>query len=804
MGKARPPAGHGRVNLITAEEAQESPDIVLGTLNVNSVSASVLFDSGASHSFISLMFAKNQSIPLTLMRTPMVIHASGADMNATHECREIPIDIQGFRFFADLIILKTSGLDVILGMNWLRRHQAVITCVTRSVSLVHPSGQTLEFMPPPLEPHLYALEGRNLPELGDVPVVCDFPDVFPEELPGLPPDRSVEFVIELAPGTAPISKRPYRMPPNELVELKKQIGELEEKGFIRPSISPWGCPALFVKKKDGSLRMCVDYRPLNEVTIKNKYPLPRIDDLFDQLTGATVFSKIDLRLGYHQIKIRAGDIPKTAFTTRYGLYEYTVLPFGLTNAPASFMQLMNSVFMEYLDKFVIIFIDDILIFSKSEEAHANHLRLVLEKLREHQLYAKFTKCEFWLKEVAFLGHVLSAKGVAVDPSKVQSVLSWEQPKSVTQVRSFLGLAGYYRRFIENFSKHAKPMTELLKKEKKFEWSSDCEKSFRELKNRLTTAPVLILPDIHKDFEIFCDASRQGLGCVLMQDGHVVAYASRQLRPHELNYPTHDLELAAVVHALKIWRHYLIGNRCELYSDHQSLKYLFTQPDLNLRQRRWLELIKDYDVGLNYKPGKANVVADALSRKTYCNNLIVLKEQSPLHEEFARLNLEIVPHGFLNTLEIHSSLEDQIKEAQKHDLGILRIKENIKSGVAKCFSVDDRGIVWFGQRLVVPKKRGLRELILREAHESPLSIHPGCTKMYQDLRQRFWWTRMKREIAQFIAECDVCRRVKAEHQRPAGLLQPLSIPEWKWDEIGMDFITGLPKSPKGKQCHLGSH
>ena len=586
------------------------------------------------------------------------------------------------------------------------------------------------------------------------------------------------------------------MPPNELVELKKQLGELEEKNFIRPSISPWGCPALFVKKKDGSLRMCVDYRPLNEVTIKNKYPLPRIDDLFDQLTGATVFSKIDLRLGYHQIKIRSGDIPKTAFTTRYGLYEYTVLPFGLTNAPASFMQLMNSVFMEYLDKFVIIFIDDILIFSESEEAHANHLRLVLEKLREHQLYAKFTKCEFWLKEVAFLGHVLSAKGIAVDPSKVQAVLTWEQPKSVTQVRSFLGLAGYYRRFIENFSKHAKPMTELLKKEKKFEWTPQCEESFLELKSRLTTAPVLILPDIHKDFEIFCDASRQGLGCVLMQEGHVVAFASRQLRPHELNYPTHDLELAAVVHSLKIWRHYLIGNRCELYSDHQSLKYLFTQPDLNLRQRRWLELIKDYDIGLNYKPGKANVVADALSRKTYCANLNLLLESIPLHEEFARLNLKIIPSGYLNTLEIHSSLEDQIKEAQKHDQGILEIKENIGKEKSKCFSIDDQGVVWFGQRLVVPHQPDLHELILKEAHDSSLSIHPGSTKMYQDLRQRFWWSGMKREIAQFVAECDVCRRVKAEHQRPAGLLQPLSVPEWKWDEIGMDFVTGLPKSPKG--------
>ncbi|MCL1462451.1 reverse transcriptase family protein, partial [Klebsiella pneumoniae] len=256
------------------------------------------------------------------------------------------------------------------------------------------------------------------------------------------------------------------------------LEELKEKGYIRPSTSPWGAPVIFVEKKDKTKRMCVDYRALNEVTIKNKYPLPRIDDLFDQLKGATVFSKIDLRSGYHQLRIREEDIPKTAFTTRYGLYEFTVMSFGLTNAPAFFMNLMNKVFMEYLDKFVVVFIDDILIYSQSEEDHQHHLRLVLGKLREHQLYAKLSKCEFWLSEVKFLGHVISAKGVAVDPETVTAVTDWKQPKTVTQIRSFLGLAGYYRRFIENFSKIARPMTQLLKKEEKFVWSPQCEKAFQ--------------------------------------------------------------------------------------------------------------------------------------------------------------------------------------------------------------------------------------------------------------------------------------------------------------------------------------
>jgi hypothetical protein len=341
--------------------------------------------------------------------------------------------------------------------------------------------------------------------------------------------------------------------------------------------------------------MCVDYRPLNAVTIKNKYPLPRIDVLFDQLAGAKVFSKIDLRSGYHQIKIQPCDIPKTAFSTHYGLYEFLVMSFGLTNAPAYFMYLMNFVFMTELNKFVVVFIDDILIYSKNEKEHAKHLRIVLQRLRDHRLYAKFSKCEFWLKSVKFLGHTISQDGTSVDPSKVQEVMDWKPPKSVHQIRSFLGLEGYYSRFIHDFSGIAKPMTELLKKGVKFVWSEACEKAFHTLRQHLTSAPVLVQPDNSKPFEVFCDASGTGLGCVLMQESRVVTYASRALRPHEINYPTHDLELAAVVHALKIWRHYLMGNRCNIFTDNKSLKYIFTQSALNMRQRRWLELIKDHDL-----------------------------------------------------------------------------------------------------------------------------------------------------------------------------------------------------------------
>ena len=316
--------------------------------------------------------------------------------------------------------------------------------------------------------------------------------------------------------------------------------ELLSKGFVKTSTSPWGAPVLFVNKKDGSLRLCIDYRQFNKLTIRNQYPLPRIDDLFDQLQGAKVFSKIDLRSGYHQLKVRREDVPKIAFKTRYGHYEFLVMPFGLTNAPAAFMDLMNRVLGPYLDNFFIVFIDDIHVYSSSKEEHAEHLRIVLQTLREHQLYANFIKCQFWLDRVAFLGHVVSAEGISIDLQKIEAIVDWKPSTNVTEVRSFLGLAGYYRKFVEGFSKIATPLTKLTRKEEKLIWSEACQNSFDELKQRLTTEPVLTLPSGSEGFIVYCDASRQGLGCVLMQHDRVIAYASRQLKKHEVNYPMHNL------------------------------------------------------------------------------------------------------------------------------------------------------------------------------------------------------------------------------------------------------------------------
>ena len=315
------------------------------------------------------------------------------------------------------------------------------------------------------------------------------------------------------------------MTPTELKELKIQLQDLTDKSFIQASTSLWGAPVLFVQKKDDTLRLCIDYRKLNRVTIKNKYQLPCIDDLFDQLKGSRYFSKIDLRSGYHQLRIRAEDVAKTAFRTRYGHYEFLVMPFGLTNAPAAFMDLMNRIFSPFLDQFVVTFIDDILIYSRTEEEHREHLRIVLQTLREHQMFAKLSKCEFWLSEVRFLGHVVSSEGISVDPSKIEAILNWERPKTVFEIRSFLGLAGYYRRFVLDFARLAMPLSRLTRKDVKFEWNDACEHSFQELRTRLTTAPILIVPERGMGYQVYCDALKDGLGCVLMQIGKVVAYGS---------------------------------------------------------------------------------------------------------------------------------------------------------------------------------------------------------------------------------------------------------------------------------------
>nr|GFA10850.1 putative reverse transcriptase domain-containing protein [Tanacetum cinerariifolium] len=525
--------------------------------------------------------------------------------------------------------------------------------------------------------------------LEDVPIVLNFPEVFLEELPGLPSTRPVEFQIDLVHGAAPVAQAPYRLAPSEMKELAEQLKELSDKGFIRPSSSPWGAPVLFVKKKDGSFRMCIDYRELNKLTVKNHYPLPRIDDLFDQLQWSSVYSKIDLRSGYHQLRVREEDIPKTAFRTRYGHYEFQVMPFGLTNAPAVFMDLMNRMCIDYRElnkltvknRYPLPRIDDLFdqlqrssVYSKinmrsgyhqlrvreedipkiafrtryghyefqDEKEHEGHLKVTLELLKKEELYAKFSKCEFWIPKVQFLGHVIDNQGIHVDPAKIESIKDWASPKSPTEIRQFLGLAGYYQRFIEGFSKVTRPMTKPTQRKVKFEWGDKQEAAFQLLKQKLCSAPILALPEGSEDFIVYCDASNKWLGAVLIQREKVISYASRQLKIHEKDYTTHDLELGAVVSALKIWRHYLKEREPPLRVQALVMTIGLDLPRQNLNaqtEARKPKNIKEEDVG-GYET--IWVIVDRLTKFAI---FIPIRETDPM-DKIARIYLtEVVTrHG----------------------------------------------------------------------------------------------------------------------------------------------------------------
>ncbi|KAJ9544945.1 hypothetical protein OSB04_024652 [Centaurea solstitialis] len=736
--KVEAPRTRARVFQLTANEAKAEPDVVTGIFLVNSMPALVLFDTGASKSFVSLSFCKDFMNVKSKLESPLEVEIADEEFRLCKFIYKINVlEVEGVKFSIDLIPIPMREIQVVAGMDWLRRNGANVDCENCRVVVRNPSGGELTILGDAskrlpkvcsmAKAQSYVLHGgtsylvylindqgeSKKKTVKDVPVVCEFPDVFPEDLPGIPPERKVEFRIDLVPGAAPVAKTPYRLAPPEMQELSNQLEELIEKGFIWPSSSPWGAPILFVKKKDGTLRMCIDYRELNKLTVKNRYLLPRIDDLFDQLQGAAWFSKIDLRSGYHQLKVREEDVHKTAFRTRYGHYEFVVMPFGLTNAPAAFMDLMNRVCRPLLDRSVIVFIDDILIYSKTKEDHVEHLREVLEILRKEQLYAKFSKCDFWLQEVQFLGHLVNREGIKVDPAKVEAVMKWETPKSPTEIRSFLGLAGYYRRFIQDFSKVAVPFTKLTRKNVSFVWGEEQQSAFEILRQKL------------------CEAPR----------GKVISYASRQLKTHEVNYPTHDLELAAVVFALKLWRHYLYGVKCTIYTDHKSLRYFLDQPNLNMRQRRWLDVVKDYDCEILYHPGKANVVAGALSRKT-------------------RHVLLRVP---LMRLTVTTSLFELIRQSQADAIKEENQKKERIKGQLPQLVTDSRGLLTRFGRVWVPVSGEARQALLDEAHKSKFSIHPGATKMYRDLKTDYWWPGMKRDVARYVESCLTCLRVKAEHQ-----------------------------------------
>nr|GEX68334.1 putative reverse transcriptase domain-containing protein [Tanacetum cinerariifolium] len=501
-------------------------NVVTGTFLLNNCYASMLFDSGADRSFVSTTFSALLDVATSTLDISYAVKLADGRISETNIIlKGCTLGLLSHPFNIDLMPVELGSFDVIIGMDWFAKYHALIVYDEKVVRI-------------PYGDEVLIIRGDNY----------DGEKVFPEDLPGLPPARQVEFQIDLVPGVAPVA---------------------------RASSSPWVAPVLFVKKKDGSFRMCIDYHELNKLTMKNRYPLLRIDDLFNQLQGSRVYSKIDLRSSYHQLRVWEEDIAKTAFRTSYGHYEFQVMPFGLTNAPAVFMDLMNRVCKLYLDRFVIVFIDDILINSKNRKEHERHLKLILKLLKEEELYAKFSKCKFWLSKVQFLGHVVDSEGIHVDHAKIEAIKDWDLRKTPTEIRQFLGLVGYYRRFLEGFSKIARPMTKLTQKSLKFDWGEKAEAAFQLLKQKLS-------------------------------------YASRQLKVHQKNYTTHDLELGAVVFALKMWRHYLYGTKCVVFTDHKSLQHILDQKELNMRQRRWLELLSDYDCEIRYHPWKVNMLADALT------------------------------------------------------------------------------------------------------------------------------------------------------------------------------------------------
>ena len=550
-------------------------------------------------------------------------------------------------------------------------------------------------------------------------------DILSKELPcRLPPLRRVNHEIEVEPGSTPPSRPPFRLSQPELDELHHQLDEMLKRGFIRPSKSPYGAPVFFVKKADGTLRMVCDWRQLNKVTVKTQACLPSIEDLFDAVRGAKYFSKLDLKAGYNQVRVEDQDIPKTAINTPFGHFEFTVMGFGLTNAPATFMALMNDVLRPFLRKFLVVFLDDILVFSRSWTEHLTYLDAVLAALKEQSLFCNFIKCEFALSSIKFLGHIVSGTSLKPDPEKLTVVQNWKTPTSVTEVRQFLGFTIYFRRFIDHYSFIARPLEELTGKYARFSWSKQCHDAFAHLKESLISAPVLRLPDVERKFRLITDACDSAVAGVLLQqdddkEWHPVAYTSRRLRPEERNYHANERETLAVLHALRVWRTYLFKH-FQLLTDNQGVTYLLSKKHLSGREARWLDTLANFNMSITHKPGKDNV-ADPLSRAL---------DTSPLpspHDLETNASLGSVIGEFCQDDETKEQLFKAYHEDVYFKNIIAKLEEDSRNAWKKrYFWSKEKGLflledpVW---RLCIPKG-SLRLKLLRMYHQSASSCHPG--------------------------------------------------------------------------------
>jgi transposase InsO family protein len=658
----------------------------------------------------------------------------------------------------------------------------------------------------------------------------EFMDVFSKKAANrVAEHRPYDLEIVVKPDFKPKWGPLYNLSEEEMVLLKEYIDAMLEKGFIRPSTSPCGAPVLFVPKPKGrGLRLCVDYRALNSVTVKDRYPLPLIDNLLERLQTAKVYTALDLKGAYNLVRIKKGDEWKTAFRTRYGHYEYVVMPFGLTNAPACFQRFMNDLFKDYLDIFVVVYLDDILIFSINEEEHVDHVKKVLQILRENDLYCEFEKCIFHAKEVEFLGYIVSGEGVEMSQKKIDSILAWEVPKNRIDVMSFLGFANYYRRFIKDFAKIAAPLHNLTKKEDTFVWTEKAQSAFEELKHAFVSAPILKYADFSKPFVLETDASNYAMGCVLSQhfDGvlHPVAFYSKKFSGSELRWEIHDKELFGIITALRHWRHYLVSSQhpIQVYTDHKNLEYFMSKQKLNQRQLRWTMFLADYDFQIMYRQGRLMGKADALSRRhEYKAELDADKVQRRIVLEKHKIEPEI-----FDKLEAARTHKDEkptnvivrvipLPDPQGCSLGriatmhVLDNKHDVYSLISKASPFTElfqlclngkapknfklrNGIVYYkDNRAVVPDSE-CQLSVLRHLHDSASAGHFGEAKTLELVRREFYWPDMENFIKKYVASCDTCQRVKKPKHKPYGLLKPLPIPQRPWSDIAMDFAV-LPPS-----------
>lgn len=794
------------------EFPQSSLMITKGT--INGIQANILIDSGAVLNHISLEFCLKNKIPIKKEKH-VALMANKVEQKVGSTEYAVVIS---FGPYSEKIRFVVSPLsyDVILGKKWGTNHKAKLDLNCNKVDFCYKDNSySIYARPVPSSEHvpvnaicreyskgtpIFAAFIRDpskdvtyKPHKDIQRILSEFEDVFPEELPkGLPPSRiEGDFQISLKEDSKPTKRGLYRMSPSELQETKEQVNKLLDQGFVRPSISPWASPVLFASKKDGGLRFCVDYRALNKMTIKNGYPLPRIDGIFDQLSNAQYFSVIDLRSGYHQMRIAENDIPKTAFNTRYGHYEFTVVPFGLSNAPAAFMSLMDSIFKDYTDKFIIAYLDDILVYSDTWEEHLEHISMTLVILRKHKLYAKLSKCVFGAQEVEYLGHILKAGRVAMNPNKTQAIESWKIPTSKKELQSFLGLVNYYRRFIKNCSKTAKPLTDLTKNVP-YVWHKEADNSFKELKKAVISAPVLNQYNPKYPIFVTTDASKYAIGAVLEQDfpddRHPVAFVSRTLNPAEQNYAAHDLELLAIVDTIRSWRCYLHGCKFTIHTDHHPLKYLEAQEYLSPRQVRWLERLAQFEFTIIPIKGQSNTVADGLSRQkhtmerdnTYADELLskVMKKTT-----FCAAISALIP-GTALTSNIMSELKNdpEFKEYLKDPKGDFRVQD---------------GLLYFQDKLCIPKGE-IRLKLLHDYHATPSAGHLGVNKTRNRLQHLYYWKDLRQTVEDYVSSCRTCQKTKSRNHKPFGFLKPIEPPMTKWETVTMDFILPLPRTKNGNE------